>query len=181
MVFRYAKKIVVICLISLFLLIASCGGEVTEDVSVDDGVLGVDNPGPQPIDDVPDFPEDDDDDADGEVDDDTDENLADEEDGPGDDEIELFILTGENFKFVRNGVDNPDIKVDLGETVRIEFTSTSGFHDWVVDEFSAATEQVKTDGSTFVEFVADKKGTFEYYCSVGSHRANGMKGNLIVE
>jgi plastocyanin len=29
--------------------------------------------------------------------------------------------------------------------------------------------------------VADKKGTFEYYCSVGQHRALGMKGKLVVE
>ena len=34
---------------------------------------------------------------------------------------------------------------------------------------------------TFVEFTVDKTGTFEYYCSVGQHRANGMVGNLIVE
>ncbi len=36
-------------------------------------------------------------------------------------------------------------------------------------------------GKTFVEFTADKKGTFEYYCSVGEHRVNGMKGKFIVE
>ena len=153
-------------LISL-LLIASCGGEVNEDVSVDDGVLGVDEPGPQPIDEVPDFPEDD-------------EDLA-EEDGPEDDEIELFVLTGENFKFVQGGEDNPDLVVSQGDTVRIEFTSAAGFHDWVVDAFNAATSQVKDPSSTSVEFVADKKGTFEYYCSVGSHRAQGMFGNLVVE
>ena len=81
-----------------------------------------------------------------------------------------------------NGVENPDIKVKQGDKVKIEFSSTQGFHDWTLDEFNAATKQVMdTDGSTIVEFVADKKGTFEYYCSVGSHRANGMKGNFIVE
>jgi plastocyanin len=93
-----------------------------------------------------------------------------------------FLLTGENFKFVMDGVDNPDIRVKQGDSVRIEFTSTQGFHDWVVDNFNAATEKVRdAEGSTFVEFIADKKGNFEYYCSVGQHRANGMKGNLIVE
>jgi len=34
---------------------------------------------------------------------------------------------------------------------------------------------------TSVTFVADKTGTFEYYCSVGNHRAQGMVGKLIVE
>ena len=102
--------------------------------------------------------------------------------GVDDKDIKTFILTGENFKFVMNGIDNPDIKVKEGDTIRIEFSSMQGFHDWVVDEFDAATNQIRdTDEPTFVEFVADKKGTFEYYCSVGQHRANGMKGKLVVE
>ena len=92
-----------------------------------------------------------------------------------------FVLTGENFKFLMDGSEAPELQVKVGDRVRIEFTSTSGFHDWVVDEFGAATKQVKPEnGMTSVEFVADKEGTFEYYCSVGSHRANGMKGNLVV-
>lgn len=37
------------------------------------------------------------------------------------------------------------------------------------------------DGVTSVTFVADTLGTFEYYCSVGNHRAQGMVGNLVVE
>jgi len=96
-------------------------------------------------------------------------------------DAKILTVTGENFKFVIDGNDNPDILVKQGDKVRIEFTSTSGFHDWVVDEFNARTEKVRPGNATFVEFTADKKGTFEYYCSVGSHRANGMKGNLIVE
>src|SRR3989344_5627726 len=82
----------------------------------------------------------------------------------------VLVVTGENFKFVVDGNDNPDILVKLGDKIRIEFSSTDGFHDWVVDEFNARTEQVRPGTPTFVEFIADKKGTFEYYCSVGSHR-----------
>lgn len=92
-----------------------------------------------------------------------------------------FKLTGENFKFIMDGTEAPELRVKQGDLVRIEFTSTQGFHDWAVDEFDAATTQVQTGGSTSVEFIADQKGTFEYYCSVGQHRANGMFGNLIVE
>lgn len=96
-------------------------------------------------------------------------------------EVKTFVITGENFKFVMDGKDNPDIVIKRGDKVRIEFKSTQGFHDWVVDEFSVATKQVRdTDDSTFVEFTAEKAGTFEYYCSVGKHREMGMKGNLIV-
>jgi plastocyanin len=102
--------------------------------------------------------------------------------GSGNEDVKTFVMTGENFKFVMDGADNPDLVVKEGDKVRIEFTSTSGFHDWVVDEFDVATQQVRdNEGMTSVEFVADKKGTFEYYCSVGQHRANGMKGTFVVE
>lgn len=87
-----------------------------------------------------------------------------------------FNLTGWNFAFSET-----EIRVKKGQTVTVNFESTSGFHDWVVDEFNAATKKVNPGEPTSVTFVADKAGTFEYYCSVGSHRANGMVGNLIVE
>ncbi len=95
--------------------------------------------------------------------------------------IKTFVVTGENFKFLINGKDNLDLNVKDSEKVRIEFTSTVGFHDFVIDEFQAATKKVKVGESTFVEFIANKKGIFEYYCSVGTHRQQGMKGKLIVE
>ena len=92
-----------------------------------------------------------------------------------------FILTGENFKFFMNGDANPNLVVNEGDRVRIELLVEDMMHDWKVDEFNAATEIVSAGKSTFVEFTADEKGTFEYYCSVGQHRANGMKGRFIVE
>ena len=92
-----------------------------------------------------------------------------------------FKLTGENFKFVMNGQDNPTLRVKKGDKVMIELTSTGGTHDWVVDEFNAATKRVNTGETATVEFTADQTGTFEYYCSVNSHRALGMHGQLIVE
>lgn len=93
-----------------------------------------------------------------------------------------FIITGENFNFYVDGKNNANIIVKKGELIRIEFTSTQGMHDWVINEFNVATSQVRnTDDMTFIEFVADQVGTFEYYCSVGSHRSFGMKGRFIVE
>jgi len=91
-------------------------------------------------------------------------------------EAEVFNITGHNFTFSQT-----EIRVKEGDTVTINFSSTDGFHDWVVDEFAVATARVNTGDSTSVTFVADKAGTYEYYCSVGSHRANGMVGTLIVE
>lgn len=93
----------------------------------------------------------------------------------------VFNLTGKNFKFVMDGTESPDLRVKKDSRVRINFTSTDGLHDWVLDDFGAATEKIETDESTFVEFIANETGTFEYYCSVGEHRTNGMRGNLIIE
>ena len=101
-----------------------------------------------------------------------DNSMMEESDG---DEVS-FDLSGKNFAF-----DVEEIRVNKGDKVTINFTSESGFHDWVVDAFDASTEQVNTGESTSVTFVADETGEFEYYCSVGQHRANGMVGTLIVE
>lgn len=91
-------------------------------------------------------------------------------------EARVFDLEGFNF-----GYDVSEIRVKEGETVTINFSVREGFHDWVLDEFDAATERIREGGLTSVTFVADKAGTYEYYCSVGSHRAQGMVGTLIVE
>jgi cytochrome c oxidase subunit 2 len=87
-----------------------------------------------------------------------------------------FDLSGSNFQF-----DVKEIRVKKGDAVTINFSAAEGFHDWVVDEFKAATSQVRPGTPTSVTFVADKTGTFAYYCSVGSHRSQGMVGKLIVE
>lgn len=87
-----------------------------------------------------------------------------------------FDVAGYSFGYTME-----EIRVKEGDTVTINFTSDSGYHDWVVDEFDAATEKVMPGTPTSVTFVADKAGTYEFYCSVGNHRAQGMVGTLIVE
>jgi plastocyanin len=87
-----------------------------------------------------------------------------------------IIVTASNFKF-----DQTTIKVKEGQTVKITFKNIEGTHDFVLDEFNVRTKIIKDSGEEKIEFVADKKGSFEYYCSVGSHRQMGMKGTLIVE
>lgn len=91
-------------------------------------------------------------------------------------ETKEFTLTGANFKFSLT-----EFRVNKGDTVKINFTSNDMMHDFVVDEFNARTKVVPSGESDSVTFVADKSGEFEYYCSVGQHRANGMVGTLIVE
>jgi len=95
--------------------------------------------------------------------------------------VKVIEVDSANLRFYMDGVENPDIRVKEGDKVKINFKSSEGYHDWMVDEFNASTERVNPGESASVEFVANKKGVFEYYCSVGRHRENGMKGNFIVE
>lgn len=87
-------------------------------------------------------------------------------------------FTVDSFNF---GYSMDEIRVNEGDTVTITLTNSDGFHDWVVDEFDAATETINEGETTTVTFVADTAGTYEYYCSVGNHRAQGMVGTLVVE
>ena len=90
--------------------------------------------------------------------------------------IKTFTVSGKPFSFTPN-----QIRVKKGDTVKIVFANDGGFHDWVLDEFNARTAQIQSGQTAEVQFVADRTGTFEYYCSVGDHRALGMVGQLIVE
>ena len=90
--------------------------------------------------------------------------------------VKEFNITGKNFAFSQK-----EVRVKKGDTVKINFEASEGFHDWAVDEFKAKTKQVAPGTKTSVEFIADKKGIFEFYCSVGNHRAQGMVGKLVVE
>jgi nitrite reductase (NO-forming) len=73
-----------------------------------------------------------------------------------------------------------EIKVKQGDIVRVKVTNTKGMHDWVLDEFDIK-EETPLNEEVVIEFVADKAGTYEYYCSKPGHRAKGQVGKLIVE
>jgi plastocyanin len=98
------------------------------------------------------------------------------DDVPPQGEVKSFTVEGSQFKFSLN-----EIKVKRGDTVRITFKNVEGRHDWKLDEFNAATQILAAGQEETIEFTATETGTFEYYCSVGTHRQMGMKGNLIVE
>jgi plastocyanin len=90
--------------------------------------------------------------------------------------VKEFTVIGKNFAF------EPSlITVKKGDRVKITFKNDVGFHDFVIDEFGAATKQTQAPTTEVIEFTANKTGTFEYYCSVGSHRTMGMKGTLVVK
>lgn len=88
-------------------------------------------------------------------------------------------FTLDSFEF---GYDQKSITVKKGDTVTITLTNSGNMpHDWIIDEFAVQTKQITNGQTDSVTFVADKAGTYEYYCSVGKHRQNGMVGKLVVE
>lgn len=100
---------------------------------------------------------------------------------PTDEPDVVISMTAEGREYFVNGETNPDIVVSEGDIVRIELEVTGGRHDWVVDEFDTWVDYTNAGETNSVTFIADTSGTFEYYCSNGSHRADGMVGNFIVE
>ena len=90
--------------------------------------------------------------------------------------VQEFIITGQNFRYSPS-----ELRVKQGDTVRIVFNSLDMMHDWRLDEFDATTQIIPAGQTDTIEFVASRPGTFEFYCSVGQHRQNGMVGSLIVE
>lgn len=74
-----------------------------------------------------------------------------------------------------------EIKVKKGDRVKINLTVIGGTHNFVIDEFNVESDLISGGDTTTVEFVADKVGTFVYYCSMPNHRQLGQAGILTVE
>jgi len=72
------------------------------------------------------------------------------------------------------------LTVKKGDRVKVTFKNTGGMHDLRIDGYNVGTDVIQANQEDSFEFTADKTGSFEYYCSVGNHRAQGMKGTLTV-
>ncbi|WP_391119144.1 cupredoxin domain-containing protein [Psychrobacillus sp. L3] len=81
-------------------------------------------------------------------------------------------VTAKNFEF-----DVKEIKAKVGDTVKITLVNDAGAHGIGIDEYN-----VDIKGGETAEFVVDKAGEYDYYCSllcgVGHDK---MAGKLIVE
>lgn len=83
-------------------------------------------------------------------------------------------ITVKNFTFTPT-----TIEAAPGQEIDIKFVGVEGFHTFVID--SLKVEKNITEGSS-VSFVAPTApGNYPFYCNVGSHRAMGMEGTLIVK
>lgn len=87
-----------------------------------------------------------------------------------------ITIEGTNFKFTPN-----QITVKNGTPVKITFKNTGGTHDFVIEGINVRTPITQSGQNAAVEFTPTQTGSFEYYCSIGTHRQMGMKGTLVVE
>lgn len=90
--------------------------------------------------------------------------------------VKEFTMTASQWKFEPN-----TINVNQGDTVKLQITDIDVTHGFSLPTFGI-NKQLDAGKTTTVEFVADKKGTFTFACSVfcGSGHS-GMNGKLVVE
>lgn len=90
--------------------------------------------------------------------------------------VQKIKMTAQRYEFSPN-----EIHVKQGQTVRLVLTASDHTHGIEIKEFHVKTKLPQGETKT-VEFMATKKGTFEFHCSEFcglGHRK--MKGKIIVE
>jgi cytochrome c oxidase subunit 2 len=91
-------------------------------------------------------------------------------------EVKSFTMTAKQWEFVPS-----TITVNEGDTVQLIITSIDVAHGFVLSEFGVDAVLEK-DKTVRVEFVADKKGTFNFFCDVFCGEGHStMKGSLVVK
>lgn len=84
--------------------------------------------------------------------------------------VHEIAVDAKKFEFTPN-----IIRVKEGEHVKITLTVLDGSHGMAIPDFNV-------QGRDTLEFVADKKGTFTFYCNTYCGAGHSeMKGTLIVE
>jgi plastocyanin len=83
-------------------------------------------------------------------------------------------MVADNFSFRPT-----TITAKPGQVVDLTISSNTGFHTFVID---AINLKETTKSGEVITFTAPlTPGSYEFYCDVGSHQAQGMEGVLIVE
>lgn len=103
---------------------------------------------------------------------------------PGDVDVTITALesgcpAGKTYCF-----DVTEIRARVGDSITITAVNDPGNaleHDVQIDEFDVHVHLHDPGDQDNVTFVADRAGTFTFYCSVPGHRQVGMEGSLIVE
>jgi plastocyanin len=78
--------------------------------------------------------------------------------------------------------DTEEVSVARGETIEFVYINEGGVHNLVLEENGedvTRTETLSSNGETdSFTYTFEEEGEYEFYCSVGSHRAQGMEGKI---
>lgn len=96
--------------------------------------------------------------------------------------LEKLDTTKEISLNARNFTFDPDfIVVNYGDVVRLNIRAVGGVQGFALESFGV-WERIDPREDAVIEFVADKKGTFEFYNPYAAGRGqDSMIGNLIVK
>ncbi len=90
--------------------------------------------------------------------------------------VKEFTMTAKQWAF-----DPSEIRVKAGDTVRLKVKSIDVTHGFSLPDFNI-DEKLEPGKEVAVEFIANKKGTFTFFCSVLCGQGHkDMKGTLVVE
>lgn len=109
-------------------------------------------------------------------------------DGPADVSYTLTTgVAGHNLVFIGvggeiDGVHNPTLLAQPGDIVEITLVNAEAVqHNLQIDDFGVDTGMLSGQGEQqTIKFVADREGSFTYFCVVPGHQAAGMQGTLQV-
>jgi len=92
-------------------------------------------------------------------------------------QVKEITVIGNDYSF-----NPPNIPVKAGEPVRIMFKNEGKeTHNLVIEGINKKTNTIGSGQVDVLEFTAPSSGIYEFICSVGSHRVQGMVGKLIIE
>lgn len=91
-------------------------------------------------------------------------------------EVKEFTMTAKQWEFIPN-----TITANKGDKVKITIKSVDVSHGFNLPDFGI-NERLDPGKEVHIEFVADKKGTFDFQCDIPCGRGHsGMRGKLIIE
>ena len=104
-------------------------------------------------------------------------NITTEEDKGFTGETVRVTVEADEFSF------DPDrITVQRGDKLIITFENNGDIsHNFGISEYGVRTDTIEPGEEDTITFIANKRGTFDFFCSVQGHKEAGMEGELEVE
>ena len=86
-----------------------------------------------------------------------------------------FAVTARNYAFSQ-----ARLEVSEGDLVKLTLRAEDQVHSFTIDDYRIS-RRIPVEGSTEIEFQADKPGTFSFYCSLTTDPdCRQVRGQLVV-